>query len=374
MAWLGVGRRQQGVGAAHPPAAAELGPEAGERDDRAPCGAGSRRGRGSGTGRYLLGTLGKALAHPAQTRWSGTGSFSRALLSRASAHHRASRHLIRRGRSRPGGRLGRARLDRAAARAGAPGGPAGDRRSRRPPSITACAPSRPARRRRWCERCAGPGDPLRGRCRWTCAQRRRATSRCRTPPAGCGWRRWPRRRAGVGCQRGGAGPHRRRSGRDGAVPDRARHRAARAWRASPTGAAASSGRCWTCAGPRCCAFCAGGRSPSWRIPRTATGASPAAGSGTSGCRSWPARTPAWSRRCWRWPRTARWRRRSDPSGRRRPGPGRAAAARSAQLAAAGRGTRWVSFRGGTAEVAYGRVTLRAGSPRPAGAPGRCPTA
>jgi tRNA(Ile)-lysidine synthase len=49
------------------------------------------------------------------------------------------------------------------------------------------------------------------------------------------------------------------------------------------------------------------------------------------------------------------------------GPGRAAAARIAQLAARGAGTRWVSFAGGRAEVAYGQVRLT-GPAGPAAAP------
>jgi tRNA(Ile)-lysidine synthase len=50
------------------------------------------------------------------------------------------------------------------------------------------------------------------------------------------------------------------------------------------------------------------------------------------------------------------------------GPGRAAAARIGQLARQAAGTKWISFQGGTAEVAYGRVTLRPDVRLPAAPP------
>jgi tRNA(Ile)-lysidine synthase len=50
------------------------------------------------------------------------------------------------------------------------------------------------------------------------------------------------------------------------------------------------------------------------------------------------------------------------------GPGRAAATRIRQLARRAAGTKWISFRGGTAEVAYGQVTLAPEAPPAAAGP------
>ena len=173
-------------------------------------------------------------------------------------------------------------------------------------------------------------------------------SPCRKPPARRGWRALAAAAARLGMHEDRARPHRRRPSRDRPVPYPARDRHRGAGRHCPTSAAVfDPPAARRAAGADPARIWRGASCPLSPTLPTRTAATPGYASGTTCCRSWRARTRAWSRRS------------CNSAGR--PGrPRRADGWRRCRRASTCPGARSRSWIGWPP-----RAAARAGSPRPA---------